>query len=927
MVEKEWKYFISETEASKMKENAERIGIIQWYLSTEPENGVPTEKRIRVEIRKQKSGFLTRWIETRKVESGNISERDETESFIEPTFEILQVLKSKPFVAKIRYVLMEDPEIVIDEFLKPCGVEYNIDVPNYILEIEQKTLPVNFDDLRLYGIETAQKMSEEELKKFKNKNIASFANKTVEINRIIEYVQNRLLGDVIVVMPCATSIFNKNGIRNANTQEQVVNYLDKIVDIFNSKQRSDSKELPGELDSLKCIIDKGFKVSEVYFITNKPFAKEDEDNKQLNCIIKELSTNYFSYDEQEPLQYILLSYILKKSSIETESFKISHDPSDPKSRYEIFREIWQTMDKILAESKRRNKELVIDLTPGLKSIGFLLFLWSLFNQKDVYYKYEKLENELLRIPAIGIDWDTYYIDQIISMFSALQSQDGSVNLSDYMKLYYDFAKLYNFESDEKAIPFYNLSSIQQTFKKKREMPFDYGGKLLKVIDSEKLSEYLETGIIKKWSYMWLGDQIPETVEHSQRHSKRLMDFTVSLLNTLGEDFFLKPFTKEELNQTYVKGVTYKDLLYFILILSMNIHDLGHTYPKFTTSNGKTVYIDSLPSAVRDLHNELTVQLIDDRYFDILGFNSPFEDKIQSFKNIFLEKSLEVLRAVKLVCKYHRNHLKIEKDEVNEKDRKKDFIKTFELDVRTLDEIMNDSHGDLYIEDNTLRRIVKFCARWLKFIDSVDVQADRIVTDAYHKSRILRTKNESLYLIEKLNSCDITNTNQDIQSMLEILLKDVKNILTTKIGSTEVWIEKAVGQELEEIAKKVEKVIYKILEDKINSSEDKDIKLSEELEIMDKIAFKIRQFLHFNKHKSVSAVYPRFFGYNFQSQEGELYIDIIPNESPDITYETLEEIRKEIEDEFEKAQIVKEYKQKGMEKFHLKVCIAEREKKY
>ncbi|WGS65198.1 hypothetical protein [Marinitoga aeolica] len=36
MLEKEWKYFITdETEISKIKENSKKIGIIQWYLKSD----------------------------------------------------------------------------------------------------------------------------------------------------------------------------------------------------------------------------------------------------------------------------------------------------------------------------------------------------------------------------------------------------------------------------------------------------------------------------------------------------------------------------------------------------------------------------------------------------------------------------------------------------------------------------------------------------------------------------------------------------------------------------------------------------------------------------------------------------------------------------------------------------------------------------
>ena len=118
-----------------------------------------------------------------------------------------------------------------------------------------------------------------------------------------------------------------------------------------------------------------------------------------------------------------------------------------------------------------------------------------------------------------------------------------------------------------------------------------------------LAQHLEKLLAENWAELWMGDQIPETVEHSRRHSKRLMEFASNLFRCaepqmeallgLGED----PAKPE---------------LLALLIASIYLHDIGHTAlssPVRPTRGHTPFPLGLFPSAVREVHHLLTGELL------------------------------------------------------------------------------------------------------------------------------------------------------------------------------------------------------------------------------------------------------------------------------------------------------------------------------
>ncbi len=379
-------------------------------------------------------------------------------------------------------------------------------------------------------------------------------------------------------------------------------------------------------------------------------------------------------------------------------------------------------------------------------------------------------------------------------------------------------------------------------------------------------------IRKVWSLQWIGDQIPETVEDSQRHSKRLMEFTVNLVNTIGEENFLAEVPKQLRNE-----------FYFVLAIAMNAHDLGHTKLTYELGDGRILPLDSLPCVVRDLHHELSYQMLEN------------DDKHKLFGRIpaSWDKDLwkNIKTAVKLATRYHRGYMPIS----HQVDKIKDFVSIFNLDTTPLKEVVGKS-----FDDENWQTLTLMVTKWLRFIDATDVQSDRTVDENYFRIRVLRT----IYEIESLGSeLKRMSTSRDAPKKLVAELLEKLEELGKKFentGKLDRSIARAISHKAESLEKRW---VYPEIEEAIQKE---DISLTADLKLLSKISFKAIQFPHFEKHNTINYVYPEHFieKGNEERDSGTLRLRISINDRHRDNYQ--EEIVKSVEDaikeEFEKAEL-------------------------
>ena len=865
----ERKYLLSQNAAEKLLnefKDAKTVGIAQWY--DEEANEKVEIRRVRLEIYRERTGFRHEWTESFKSNSDDPEVRNERERTLDPMdpkidFKKLESMKS---VFKIRHILKKDPEIVLDEFVEIDKDEMKnpkkTGLPSvegkeirFLLEIERRENPCDFKkEIEFLNIQDAvSDVTEDKNRSYDNFHLAFHNN--LSPYRVIEFLQNRLLGPVTVIAMQGISIASKFG--NEKREEILTNenFLEenldltygevKIRDILSGKieEYSQINKLSAELDSIDLLLKKGFLIDEVLYIL---FPKDGKSKNKIPPIFITLEKLTKAIFHVKNVRKKLLNYV----------------SSDEESVLKSVQELWE----ILKENFNRKNKVIVDVAGGQKYPSIVAALYCLLNNKEFYYKQDK-SDVITKFPPVPISWNFNLLDENLSAFK-LASNKSSLRFKyeNYLSLPGFFKDLFDLSSRLGINTTLPLDEIFERYNEARKMPFGYGQRFIELINDEKMKKFIKEKISKKWNLMWIGDQIPETVEHSQRHSKRLMEFTVNLINTIGEEAFLKGVPENLTNE-----------FYFVLGVAMNVHDLGHTALSYIMNDGRRIALDGLPSIVRDLHNELSYQML-----------TKEKDKYELLKGIEELKNGEKLaRAIALVSRYHRNHMPIV--EVMPKAFEKNYVRIFKLEIIPLKKVVEKE----FENEKDWQNLTIMASRWLKFIDGTDVQADRTVMKEYNKMRTWRTKMEVLSLCEDIlgnvefwKNEKFLSFKNEIEEIMELAKDAEKNSIT-----------------LEKKSENIEREIYGIL-DKVIQAKESQIIVDEYVKKIDKIAFKARQFPHFKKHQIIQSIYPRF--YNRKSFDKEhrnvLHISINCDESysQEEKSRVLDDVKRDIRKEFKNA---------------------------
>ncbi len=471
--------------------------------------------------------------------------------------------------------------------------------------------------------------------------------------------------------------------------------------------------------------------------------------------------------------------------------------------------IWSEIFKVHMANKSEN--IVAIASGGFKTMSAVMMTYAIVNDINVYYMHEN-DPEPNLLNALPVEWDA----QRLFMYA---TSKGSGNLLGGI-----MDKLLEFKED-----------------------ISYKEPVIKLLKNDKWKEFLSKRI-RIWSNLWIGDLIPETVEHSRNHTRRILDR------------FLNIYDKLELNDIG------RDLFLAFFISAAYLHDIGHTVMS-VSNDGKTLVLSHFPEAIRALHNVLSAyEMLKKRDF-LLGI-VPADDK-------FTE-------ALALMVLYHRKKWKIKdrfsvskpEDEFTVNVLKEFLEHLFESDVN-LDppDSFLDNLSKIYEEDSKEYRAAAAAEIMLKFLDELDVQADRIVDGSYMRVRLGRTIDE-VDVILKTNEVFYKQEIEAIKNALKEKLNDEKFIKG----------EKELDEDLKDKLKDLKEFAYKAMYEhlmEILNGKDTDQKLSATV----KVIFKLDQFGHFAKHRKVLAVMPEVV-------DDYVEINIIPNEAIDDT------LKRDINDQIE-----------------------------
>jgi len=466
--------------------------------------------------------------------------------------------------------------------------------------------------------------------------------------------------------------------------------------------------------------------------------------------------------------------------------------SDPYNGNESFlNSIDEVVERIKKVSeKHRNSTIYLFIAGGYKGfIPILSVIATLHKDTYIVYTHEK-SKQIFILPPLPFTIDFRIMEEYRSIL-----RRKKIDRKLYKIINSNFPSIGIFYSEKNDFKSTNFGKWFNEIVE--EGRFSFGENLRFKIEKEELREKLEEKL-RYYEYLWIGDQIPETVEHSRYHSLRLCEYANLILN-----FY--PGLLEKLGD---KGL-------FILYVSIWLHDIGHGAIKFSRKKngifGKILKNDGLfdeipenvalhPDKVRDYHNYLSVDMLENE-----------------FSILFPEVDNKLKDAIKLCIIYHRRKTPFLKDSTNQKNNDYSDAKF----IHSLEEIIGREKDFSDIKEQLL-----LSTAFLSFIDGLDVQSDRVVGEEYKTMREERDKYE-------------VNYHLDIFNKLSKLHPEELNKVVEKITELKNKWEKCEEVEMKEIMKEL-------------SLNNKDL-----LQLIEyhakRACFIMEQKKHFNKHSLIDTV--------------------------------------------------------------------------
>ncbi|HCZ07377.1 MAG TPA: hypothetical protein DHV12_09680 [Thermotogae bacterium] len=348
--------------------------------------------------------------------------------------------------------------------------------------------------------------------------------------------------------------------------------------------------------------------------------------------------------------------------------------------------------KALLDLKDKYREIAIIGSGGYKILAVYAGFFGMLFRIPVYYKFEKFD-ELIDFKPLPLYWDIRELEYHITRLRS-QAKPGT---------------LYSFLGN-------NIDAIREETL--------YSEPLLNtVMPDGKLKSLLKENL-PFWMNQWIGDQVPEMVEHSKRHSRRLLE-KFEFLNEGG--IFSPDFCENE------------EVFYFLLIASAYLHDIGHTMIEY-----KGLQLQAFPEILRKYHHILSKKFLEN-HRDEMGLGTLNE---------------ELFTALKLICMYHRKDMFLANPLKNIKETDRIFFRYFDEEV-----VPMNNHPEFKNLPEQIQRITLKVAALLKLLDEMDVQADRIVDEHYKDARNFRTNLEIDHLQSKLEELKKSLSVEDISGDL------------------------------------------------------------------------------------------------------------------------------------------------------------------
>ena len=464
---------------------------------------------------------------------------------------------------------------------------------------------------------------------------------------------------------------------------------------------------------------------------------------------------------------------------------------------------------------KNDYNVILNITGGYKAIPpYVTIIGNCFPEVDIIYLYED-SKDLIHLPPIPISFDLPTYRDYRAIINVLAQPGFTAGEPLYKILPVNIKACFLKRGAEKKLNFFGKTVIEKYKNEKISLtPYGRGFLLLDQIRDDKVKKYL-TGCVNQWQHIWIGDKIPEMVEHQRGHTQRVLELAAEMLYPILEDKNRKIFQNDEELASFIGAIW--------------LHDLGHSGESFIL-DGKEYVVRGFPSLIRDFHNLITYTILDEEK-DI------FPEKVEIAKDKWAKKNKvknikEVIGNIKTISKYHREWTPLTQDKVNEKG--KYCIKLKKA-----------------IEDNNLR----FLTALYRVLDACDTQLERTVDDAHIKTRKMNINWEikiSVKEKEELENKFQSEINNFITDSDKSECKKCSDIDLKSLKGDLHWIfneDKNSEEKIDKYADCIKCIVGRIITCQVDTPE----LIKRWLSCLDQIFFKKRQPLHYEKHKGIAAV--------------------------------------------------------------------------
>ena len=273
------------------------------------------------------------------------------------------------------------------------------------------------------------------------------------------------------------------------------------------------------------------------------------------------------------------------------------------------RELSDKIVEIIISEKGKGNEVIINATGGYKPEGIYATLSGILNDVKAVYIHEGFDS-LVELPSIPVSFNLSIFHR--NAIWIRLAQKGNVQASN--KLPTELRDLIDFNPGQDS-PFTPLGEILWNSYCFAISPQGRVYPKLGIID--KLNSVHQSKVstfLAKWDSLWLGDQIPQMIDHEQSHCQDVFNFAEETLLPILEK-----------NNKFLS----EEEIYYI-IAAIFLHDIGHS--ETIDENGEIL----LPEDIRKNHSELTYQMIK---------NYP--------KDFGFDKFNEEAKFIATICKYHQ----------------------------------------------------------------------------------------------------------------------------------------------------------------------------------------------------------------------------------------------------------------------------------